>query len=418
MAGLTDTLRAVQQDAANVDVSTLDAIGVRRLLDEVARSDRALSALKIRLGQRCNMLSAQGRSPDADEVFIGIGRESSATAHRDARRAGIVDEIPQLGTAIDSGRIGGEHLDAIARVAGRLDPELRPGFDNAAVDLVASSPELPVDTFARAVRRLADRAAEDHGRSRAIEQRAASELSTWTDRNGMGHLRATLDPERFASVVNAISRQSKALAASAKAAGEPVVLGRALDADALVELVQHGNGRSGRPEITVVVDADTLTRGPHEHSVRETLDGAELAFDTVARLCCDAVVRAVRLDEEGVPIDVGRRHRTATRAQWAALGSIHDSCAWSGCDRPLSWCQAHHVREWENGGPTDLDNLVPLCTKHHHAVHEGQWTVKLVPDRTLRIFCPDGTHHADARPGRLETVGISRQGALRRRSDN
>lgn len=418
MAELTDTLRALQQDAADVDVMSLDAVGVRRLLDEVVRSDRALSALKIRLGQRCNALSAQGRSADADEVFIGIGRESSATAHRDARRAGIVDEIPQLGPAIDSGQIGGEHLDAIARVAGRLDPELRPTFDDAAVELVASSPELPVDTFARAVRRLADRAAEDHGRRCAIKQRAASELSTWTDRNGMGHLRATLDPERFASVVNAISRQSKALAASAKAAGEPVTLGRALDADALVELVQHGNGRAGRPEITVVVDADTLTRGPHEHSLRETLDGAELCFDTVARLCCDAVIRAVRLDEHGVPLDVGRRYRTATRAQWVALGSIYSTCAWSGCDRPLSWCQAHHIDEWEKGGSTDLENLVPLCTKHHHAVHEGQWTIKLLPDRTLRIFCPDGTHHADTRPGRRDTAGIPRRGALRRRSDN
>ncbi|HQZ36850.1 MAG TPA: HNH endonuclease signature motif containing protein, partial [Ilumatobacteraceae bacterium] len=51
----------------------------------------------------------------------------------------------------------------------------------------------------------------------------------------------------------------------------------------------------------------------------------------------------------------------------------------------------HHVHWWRRGGCTDLDNLLPLCSKHHHLVHEGGWALALQPDRTLIITLPDGT---------------------------
>ncbi|HZY09078.1 MAG TPA: HNH endonuclease, partial [Ilumatobacteraceae bacterium] len=41
-------------------------------------------------------------------------------------------------------------------------------------------------------------------------------------------------------------------------------------------------------------------------------------------------------------------------------------------------------------GLTDIDNLVPLCGRHHHLVHEGSWKLHLAADRTLTITRPDG----------------------------
>jgi hypothetical protein len=49
------------------------------------------------------------------------------------------------------------------------------------------------------------------------------------------------------------------------------------------------------------------------------------------------------------------------------------------------------VEFWENGGPTDLANLVPLCSRHHHLVQEGGWKLTIGPDRTLTIAYPDGS---------------------------
>jgi hypothetical protein len=115
----------------------------------------------------------------------------------------------------------------------------------------------------------------------------------------------------------------------------------------------------------------------------------------LARLCCDATLQRVILDQRGLPVDVGRRYRTATDAQWAALRSMYSSCAWVGCDAPLHQCQAHHIKTWGEGGATDLDNLLPLCSHHHHQVHEGRWRVELgSDDRSLTLIRPDGVVHA------------------------
>ena len=39
---------------------------------------------------------------------------------------------------------------------------------------------------------------------------------------------------------------------------------------------------------------------------------------------------------------------------------------------------------------TDVDNLIPICNRHHHLVHEGGWQLHLAPDHTLTITQPGG----------------------------
>jgi hypothetical protein len=58
------------------------------------------------------------------------------------------------------------------------------------------------------------------------------------------------------------------------------------------------------------------------------------------------------------------------------------------------------VRWWRHGGSTDLDNLVPLCSRHHYNVHESDWHLVLLPDRTLTITLPDGTTFTTGPPSR------------------
>jgi hypothetical protein len=73
------------------------------------------------------------------------------------------------------------------------------------------------------------------------------------------------------------------------------------------------------------------------------------------------------------PLEVGRATRVVTAAQRAALAVRDGGCVFPGCDRPVAWCDAHHLRHWLHGGPTDLANLALLCRAHHRAVHEGGW---------------------------------------------
>jgi hypothetical protein len=71
---------------------------------------------------------------------------------------------------------------------------------------------------------------------------------------------------------------------------------------------------------------------------------------------------------------------------------------------PFHKCQVHHIEYWENGGRTDLDNQVPLCSRHHHAAHEGGWTLSLDPETRALGFQtpiagpPDYRCRRDSRP--------------------
>lgn len=65
-------------------------------------------------------------------------------------------------------------------------------------------------------------------------------------------------------------------------------------------------------------------------------------------------------------------------------------CTFPGCGI-RRFTQAHHIRWWEHGGRTDLDNLVLVCSFHHTLVHEYGWSLTRDQDGTTRWFHPDGT---------------------------
>jgi hypothetical protein len=144
------------------------------------------------------------------------------------------------------------------------------------------------------------------------------------------------------------------------------------------------------PEVYVHVDLTTLTDGVHEFTLAELTDGTPLAVATVQRLCCEATIVGIVLSSDGKPIDCGRAQRTATRKQRRALRAIYRTCAGAYCDTPFDHCQIHHVTPWRNRGDTNLDNLVPLCSRCHHLVHEGGWTLTISPERVLTFVTPDG----------------------------
>ncbi len=75
---------------------------------------------------------------------------------------------------------------------------------------------------------------------------------------------------------------------------------------------------------------------------------------------------------------------------------MHRGCAFPGCEIGFDACRIHHVTWWwEHSGPTDLDNLLPVCERHHHLVHEGGWQLTLDndPQRTATWVRPDGSLH-------------------------
>ena len=66
----------------------------------------------------------------------------------------------------------------------------------------------------------------------------------------------------------------------------------------------------------------------------------------------------------------------------------------------------HHVVDWFGGGPTDVDNLVLLCRRHHVFVHEHGWSVQMTGEGPA-FSRPDGksVDHAP-RLGPMDLVAL------------
>ena len=99
-------------------------------------------------------------------------------------------------------------------------------------------------------------------------------------------------------------------------------------------------------------------------------------------------------------LNLGRSTRLANRAQRRALRGLYRGCAIPGCSVGYDRCNLHHIIWWRNGGATDLDNLIPLCTKHHGKIHNDGWMIELGPHRELTLRLPDGSIHNTGPPGR------------------
>jgi hypothetical protein len=125
----------------------------------------------------------------------------------------------------------------------------------------------------------------------------------------------------------------------------------------------------------------------------EAVGSGPIAAATARRLLCSADIARVVVRGESEVLDVGMTQRLANRAQRRALiARSGGRCEFPGCDAPHHWCDAHHLDPFAlalGTGPTDLSNLALLCFRHHHAVHEGGFTmVRAGPD--LVVTRPDG----------------------------
>ena len=126
----------------------------------------------------------------------------------------------------------------------------------------------------------------------------------------------------------------------------------------------------------------------HHHPDGDGGDGGLAArLQTAAALLPPILGRA-----PSQPLDLGRTTRVVQPTQRIALAVRDGGGMFPGCQRPLAWCEAHHLWHWLDGGPTDLANLVLLCRAHHRAVHDGGWQLARQPDGHLTATPPHRRH--------------------------
>jgi hypothetical protein len=126
-----------------------------------------------------------------------------------------------------------------------------------------------------------------------------------------------------------------------------------------------------------VLENDLLRGAGAAHLEGQT---AAISIETAKRIACDTGLTPIRFDYPGHPIDVGHTQRHFTTRQRIALAARDGGCRAPGCDRPPSWCEAHHNDEWfRDDGPTSLKNALLLCKFHHLLIHNRGWHIEREP---------------------------------------
>jgi hypothetical protein len=375
-----------------VDVAGCDRDGLGRVVGWSQQLRGFVDGIDVRVARRARELEAEGRCEAPADVLARNGRRSRKDTKAAAERSSLCDRLASFEPALAAGSVSTGHLDALVNATRSLDDAAMEELASFEADLLAAARNLPVSMFERDCRDIARLVARDDGTTAHERRRAAANVRRWIDdRTGMYHLHAELDPERGATVFTALDAHLDTVKQRDGTAGTALDV---LAADALLDAITTPRtGDRPVPELYVLTDLQTLTSGLHARSICELSDGSNLPVSTVRRLCCDATIIPIVLGADGEVLDAGREIRVANRAQRRALRAMYRTCAHPDCDIGFDQCRIHHVIPWERWGRTDLGNLVPLCSRHHHLVHEGGWTLTMTPDRTITLTRPDGTRH-------------------------
>ena len=308
---------------------------------------------------RDELCGATGARSVAALVAWKMG-SSSGNAHTIATVARRLEEFPRCAQGMREGRLSLDQVGVIAARAGE-------GSDEHYAELARCA---TVNQLRTAVK-LEPRPEPDPQREPqpSITKTSDEEFTCW--RIKLPHLDAAKFDAALASHRDALIAEWKL---DRENHGRPSDTAPPLPGtvEAFMRLVEAGWDAevARRPHghhTTVVVHVDVEQRAAALH-LGPVLTDAERRY-----LTCDATCE-VWFERDGEVIGAGRATRQINRRLRRALEHRHPTCAVPGCGATRG-LHAHHIRHWEDGGPTELDNLVLVCPYHHRLHHRGVITI-------------------------------------------
>ena len=139
-----------------------------------------------------------------------------------------------------------------------------------------------------------------------------------------------------------------------------------------------------KPHLLVSTTLETL-RGDPGAGVALLNWKTPISGELVRRIATDAFWTGMVRDQQGNPLWLGRRRRTASDKQFQALMHRDRRCRWPGCNRDPDHCQGHHRRPWVRGGETNLEDLALFCPLHHALWTRGYRPKRLPDGRVITV---------------------------------
>ncbi len=383
--------------------SPADAMSAEQLAETVrlgAELEGRLQGLRLHCVNAAETTGAVAARADADAgawaARAGKNRTRSWGGLWLAKR--LEAAYPATRAALAQGRISEDHAAVIVRCCDRIPDHVRDALSDGDLagceeQLVAKAGAMSPPNLRRAARRFLDplskQYADAHEEADLLDAEHHAQVETWLTLgpNGDGTWSGKfVIPDLHAAI---LKKALDVLATPRRTPGSKADvtehtwnyterLGRAF-CEVLEHLPETGHARSG---IHLVVHLDEAQlKDAVGGCVTDT--GTTLSTQDVRRLACDAGLIPFVLRGKSVPLDLGTQQRLFSRAQVIALSAAYDTCAADGCDRPFAWTEIHHHTPWSHGGPTDLNNAVPLCAHHHRAIHDPSYEHHRQPDGTI-----------------------------------
>ena len=327
------------------------------------------------------------------------------TARERVRVARALGNLPAIDEALRSGSLSYAKVRALTRVA-TVDNEAK----LLEMALVATGAQL--ERLCRSYRAVLEGEREPGPKERSVRRRLLP--------GGMVKLELVLEPDEADLILRAVDRAREVHAEQAELPGPDAPTERECvpdqpprevegvsaetpwpsRADGAVKLAEsflacHPVTGTGGERFQVIVHLDQELLGPDGAWTATLEDGTRVSAETLRRVACDCGLVAARHDGEAM--NIGRRARSIPPAIRRALMLRDCGCAFPGCTH-TRFLHAHHIQHWLHGGHTSLDNLVMLCTFHHHLVHEGGWTISPAAEGALVFHSPAGTSLAPEAP--------------------
>ncbi|MCY3851327.1 MAG: DUF222 domain-containing protein [Acidimicrobiaceae bacterium] len=367
-----------------VDPSGLTENGLRARLKMLGQGESRLTAMK---SQVLAELSRRTSAADAQMIASDELLSSNRQAKRDVETATQLETLPETAEALASGLIPTQHARLIARASseGPVDEAL----------LTRSAKTQNFDRFAKTVKRHQQDQSDDDGQSLLERQRQKRSARVYENPDtGMFVLSGEFDRITGARIVTALTAKERELwlKEDPKARRTP----RQRMADAVSELICNGprSAANGSAENGSSVEARKSKQGTNllviadfdviqQRLVKARLaDGTPIPVGELTELALEADILPSIFDAKTRNLWLGRSRRVASEAQRIALIARDEVCI--GCEANPMWCRAHHIVWWSRGGRTDLDNLLLVCDRCHHKIHDLGWSVRQHP--TTRRF--------------------------------
>jgi hypothetical protein len=428
-------LRALD-DAALLDLTRLAADEVRLaqlhvslLAGEIARRsapELGHSGLAQRTGHRT--------PEEMVRVTTGTRVADARTAVRVGSSVGAETPTP-LGEAVLSGRVSVAVADAVRTGLGRPGGGVSEAVLDEAAERLLPRLEghagLDADRAGREARAVRDELDLDGIAEREEARREQRSFRLGRRADGIGYAHWVLDPETFALVsdvydrITSPRRREPAFLSEHDRGIESPHVERdcpqcatghcsehtpdhpALEddrtpeqraSDTMAELLRQGAAADtsqllGDAPIGVrmIVAARTMETRSGRGWIEGHTDPVSVA--TIERHACTAGTVTLTVDghpdNAGQPLNLGREKRLFSRAQRLALAARDGGCRWPGCERPPSWCEAHHIHHWHRDhGKTDVADGVLLCRHHHLLAHNNGWEIERAGP-TYRLVPPE-----------------------------